>query len=155
MLVGYPPFFSDEPSITCQKILHWKKTFVIPPEANLSPAATDILKRMICESEYRLGRNGVDEIKNHPFFDNFDWATVRQKKAPYQPNVSSEISSENFDKFDEEEPFPANQDKNGKKGFAGRRIDMNFIGYTYKADVENEKSMLVNVLKDLDAISES
>ncbi len=32
---------------------------------------------------------------------------------------------------------------------------MNFIGYTYKADVENEKSMLVNVLKDLDTITES
>ena len=32
---------------------------------------------------------------------------------------------------------------------------MNFIGYTYKADVEHEKSMLVNVLKDLDTISES
>lgn len=32
---------------------------------------------------------------------------------------------------------------------------MNFIGYTYKADVEHEKSMLVNVLKDLDAISET
>jgi serine/threonine kinase 38 len=27
MLVGYPPFFSDEPSITCQKIIHWKKSF--------------------------------------------------------------------------------------------------------------------------------
>jgi serine/threonine kinase 38 len=77
MLVGYPPFFSDEPSITCQKILHWKKTFSIPPEANLSPASTDILRRMICESEIRLGRNGVDEIKNHPFFDGFDWAGVR------------------------------------------------------------------------------
>lgn len=36
-----------------------------------------------------------------------------------------------------------------------RRIDMNFIGYTYKADVENEKNMLVNVLKDLDTISET
>lgn len=23
MLVGYPPFFSDQPNITCQKILHW------------------------------------------------------------------------------------------------------------------------------------
>jgi len=33
MLVGYPPFFSDDSSITCQKILHWKKTLVIPPEA--------------------------------------------------------------------------------------------------------------------------
>lgn len=32
---------------------------------------------------------------------------------------------------------------------------MNFIGYTYKADVENEKNMLVNVLKDLDTISEA
>ena len=51
MMVGYPPFFSDDPSITCQKILHWKKTLVIPPEANLSPAATDILKRMICDAE--------------------------------------------------------------------------------------------------------
>jgi serine/threonine kinase 38 len=36
MLVGYPPFFSDDSSITCQKILHWKKTLVIPPEAHLS-----------------------------------------------------------------------------------------------------------------------
>ena len=68
MLVGYPPFFSDEPSVTCQKILHWKKTFAIPAEANLSPAATDILKRMISDADDRLGKNGADEIKAHPFF---------------------------------------------------------------------------------------
>jgi len=37
MMVGYPPFFSDEPSITCQKILNWRKTFVIPDDAHLSP----------------------------------------------------------------------------------------------------------------------
>jgi serine/threonine kinase 38 len=30
MLVGYPPFFAEEPSITCQKILHWRKTLMIP-----------------------------------------------------------------------------------------------------------------------------
>ena len=105
MLVGYPPFFSDEPSITCQKILHWRKTFVIPPEANLSPAATDILKRFITDSENRLGRNGCDEIKEHPFFEGLEWSTMRQLKAPYLPSVTSEISTENFDKFEEEEPF--------------------------------------------------
>lgn len=154
MLVGYPPFFSDEPSITCQKILHWRKTFVIPPEANLSPAATDILKRLVADSEVRLGRNGVDEIKNHPFFEGMDWTKLRQQSAPYKPSVTSEISTENFDKFEEEEPFfGGNADqKNGKRGIGGRKLDMNFIGYTYKADVENEKSMLVNVLKDLDAV---
>ena len=32
---------------------------------------------------------------------------------------------------------------------------MHFIGYTYKADVENEKLMLNNVLKDLDTINEA
>ena len=34
-------------------------------------------------------------------------------------------------------------------------MDINFIGYTYKADVELEKSMLVNVLKDLENVSDS
>lgn len=60
---------------------------------------------MIADPEVRLGRNGADEIKNHPFFEGFDWANVRKVEAPYKPNVSSEISSENFDKFEEEEPF--------------------------------------------------
>lgn len=41
MLVGYPPFFSDDPATTCQKILHWKKTLAIPPDANLSMEAID------------------------------------------------------------------------------------------------------------------
>lgn len=106
---------------------------------------------MIAEPEVRLGRNGVEEIKNHPFFEGLDWNGLRKQRAPYQPNVSSEISNENFDKFDEEEPFYNKQDQNGmKRPVGGRQFDMNFIGYTYKADVENEKSLLVNVLKELD-----
>ena len=31
---------------------------------------------------------------------------------------------------------------------------MNFVGYTYKAEVEAEKSMFVNVLKELDSVSD-
>ena len=31
---------------------------------------------------------------------------------------------------------------------------MNFIGYTYKADVEEQRMMLVNVLKDLGNIDD-
>lgn len=85
MLVGYPPFFSDEPSITCQKIMHWKKTFSIPAEAKLSPASTDILKRLICDADQRLGRNGADEIKAHPFFKSLDWDSLRELTPPYIP----------------------------------------------------------------------
>ena len=105
MLVGYPPFFSDEPSITCQKIMHWKKTFSIPSEAKLTPASTDILKRLICDADTRLGRNGVEEIKAHPFFNGVEWDKLRDQTPPYIPQVTNEVSNENFDQFDEEDPF--------------------------------------------------
>jgi hypothetical protein len=51
--------------------------------------------------------------------------------------------------------LPGDQKGARKGGAGGRKFDMHFIGYTYKADVENEKSMLVNVLKDLDSINEA
>ena len=28
---------------------------------------------MIADSDVRLGRNGAEEIKAHPFFEGFDW----------------------------------------------------------------------------------
>jgi hypothetical protein len=34
-------------------------------------------------------------------------------------------------------------------------VDIDFIDYTYKGDVENERMMLVNVLKELDTIDPS
>lgn len=103
--------------------------------------------KLITDADVRLGRNGAEEIKAHPFFNGFDWAGVRQKRAPYIPSVKSEISNENFDHFDEEEPFD-----HIKKG--NRKVDMKFIGYTYKADVEEQKNMLVKVLKDLGCVQE-
>jgi serine/threonine kinase 38 len=105
MLVGYPPFFSDEPKKTCQKILHWRKTLVIPPEANLSISATDILTRLICDANDRLGKNGAQEIKNHPFFRGVNWESIGQTTAPNIPQLSSETDVVNFDKFEETEPF--------------------------------------------------
>ena len=88
MLVGYPPFFSEEPSLTCQKILHWKKTFLVPHEAKLSYVAIDLIRKFIAEPNERLGVNGVEEIKAHPFFAGIDWKRIREKPAPYVPEVN-------------------------------------------------------------------
>jgi serine/threonine kinase 38 len=85
MMVGYPPFFSDDPSVTCQKILHWRQTLTIPPEAKLSPEATDLLKRLMCDVDNRLGKNGVEEILRHDFFRSVDWRNMRKTKAPFRP----------------------------------------------------------------------
>ena len=77
--------------------MHWKKTFSIPAEAKLSAASTDILKRMICDADTRLGRNGAEEIKAHAFFKGLDWDKLREMTPPYIPQITSEISNENFD----------------------------------------------------------
>ena len=65
--------------------MHWKKTFSIPAEAKLSAASTDILKRLICDADTRLGRNGSEEIKSHPFFDGLDWDGLRAMTPGYIP----------------------------------------------------------------------
>ena len=58
---------------------------MIPPEANLSPAATDILRKLIADADVRLGRNGAEDIKKHPFFNGLDWSSLRNMRAPYVP----------------------------------------------------------------------
>lgn len=155
MLVGYPPFFSDDSSITCQKILHWKKTLVIPPEANLSPAATDLIKKMICDAEKRLGRQGARELKEHPFFEGVDWDGLRDQQSPYIPVVRSPTSNENFDKFEEDgEPFFPEQPQQyrGKHSkFKKPKKDIDWIDYTYKAEVEDEKRKINEALRELDS----
>mmetsp|Transcript_14911 Transcript_14911/g.14940 ORF Transcript_14911/g.14940 Transcript_14911/m.14940 type:complete len:91 (-) Transcript_14911:171-443(-) len=90
MVVGYPPFFSDEPSITCQKILHWQKTLVIPREANLRHSTVDLIRKLVCDAENRLGNRGVEEIKTHPFFAGVDWENIRNTRAPWVPELRNE-----------------------------------------------------------------
>jgi serine/threonine kinase 38 len=47
MMVGYPPFFSENPSDTCQKIIQWKKHFSIPIESNLSLEADNLIRKLV------------------------------------------------------------------------------------------------------------
>ncbi|CAD8100127.1 unnamed protein product [Paramecium sonneborni] len=146
MLVGYPPFFSDDPSSTCQKIINWKKTLVIPQEAKLSPAATDLILRLMTDASNRLGVNGVNEIKAHPFFAGIDWKNLRSKVSPYIPEIKSELDTRNFDKFEEQEPWvPQDSGKSVRK-------DVNFIGYTFNREVEVQRSYLLQALLDLDSL---
>ncbi|KAG5150299.1 hypothetical protein JHK84_026771 [Glycine max] len=63
MLVGYPPFYSDEPMLTCRKIVNWRTTLKFPEEAKLSAEAKDLICRLLCNVEQRLGTKGADEIK--------------------------------------------------------------------------------------------
>jgi serine/threonine kinase 38 len=143
MVVGYPPFFSDDPQTTCQKILHWKKTFQIPSDANLSQGCIDLIRRLIADPTERLGINGVQEIKAHPFFFGVDWKKIRIKASPYVPQINSDIDTENFEKFQEEDAWYIPEGKRVRK-------KANFHGYSFKRDTERERSPILMAIEDLE-----
>lgn len=84
-------------------IANFRKHFEIPKDANISKEADDLMRKLITEEENRLGRNGAEEIKNHPFFKGIDWKNIRKHKAPMIPILESDIDTRNFEKFEEKE----------------------------------------------------
>lgn len=144
MVVGYPPFYSDDPKTTCQKILNWKKTFKVPRDSNLSREATDLIYRMVSDRENRLGAGGAAEIKRHPFFAGVNWEDIRNTRAPWVPQLNSDSDVNNFDKFEESEPFYPTVPKK-KKG----RKDLNFVGFTFKRE-EGQRSGFIAALEKME-----
>lgn len=104
MLVGYPPFCSDSPQETYQKVMAWRETLVLPPECTVSSEAEDLVRQLCTESKRRIGRNGTEEIKAHPFLQGVDWDGIRSQKAPIDPQVKSMDDTSNFDQFEEANP---------------------------------------------------
>ncbi|ONM05915.1 AGC (cAMP-dependent cGMP-dependent and protein kinase C) kinase family protein [Zea mays] len=90
MLVGYPPFYSDEPMTTCRK--------------------------------------------EHPWFSGLEWGKLYEIEAAYLPQVTDELDTQNFEKF--EESSDGSSVQGSAKAGPWRKMlsskDLNFVGYTYK-----------------------
>ncbi|XP_008805805.2 serine/threonine-protein kinase 38-like [Phoenix dactylifera] len=131
MLVGYPPFYSDDPITTCRKIVHWRQNLKFPEEARLSPEAKDLICRLLCDVEHRLGSGGADQIKAHAWFKDIVWDKLYEMEAAFKPEVNGELDTQNFLKFDELEPPPARTGSGSRKMLLNSK-DLSFVGYTYK-----------------------
>ncbi|XP_020584968.1 serine/threonine-protein kinase 38-like [Phalaenopsis equestris] len=143
MLVGYPPFYSDEPMTTCRKIVNWRTHLKFPKEAKLSPQAKDLMSKLLCNVDQRLGSNGAYEIKNHPWFEGIEWDRLYEMEAAFIPNVKDELDTQNFEKF--EEPAapvqPSSRPGPWRKMLSSK--DINFVGYTYKNfEIVNENEVI-------------
>ncbi|TKY53740.1 Serine/threonine-protein kinase CBK1 [Spatholobus suberectus] len=132
MLVGFPPFYSDEPMLTCRKIVNWRTTLKFPEEAKLSAEAKDLICRLLCNVEQRLGTKGANEIKAHPWFKGIEWDKLYQMKAAFIPEVNDELDTQNFEKFDEVDKQTGPSSKAGPWRKMLPSKDINFVGYTYK-----------------------
>ena len=151
MLCGYAPFCSKETSRVCYKILHWEKFLEFPKKINLSNNAIDLIKKMINYPYCRLGKNGVDEIKKHPFFNDIDWDNLHNMKPPFIPNLSCDNDVKYFEKFPMKESFyPENKSR--------KRNDIEYIEYTYRTSENEEKNLeeeYQNAIKDVEFIQKN
>uniref|UniRef100_A0A4W4HGD1 Rho-associated protein kinase n=1 Tax=Electrophorus electricus TaxID=8005 RepID=A0A4W4HGD1_ELEEL len=129
MLVGDTPFYADSLVGTYSKIMDHKNSLNFPDDVEISKEAKNIICAFLTDREVRLGRNGVEEIKRHPFFKNDQWTfdTIRETSAPVVPELSSDIDTSNFDEIEEDkgdvETFPT------PKAFVGNQLP--FVGFTY------------------------
>ncbi len=147
MLIGYPPFFSNTPQLTCLKICNFKEYFNIPSEYNISNNAIDLMQKFITYPEKRLGLNGIEEIKKHPFFYNFNWDNIRLMTPPFIPNLNSDFDTKYFDKFEEDEEFYP-------KNLNNLDINNKYYGFSYNKDIEdieneNQKNLIDYAKKEI------
>eukprot|EP01025_Chloroclados_australasicus_P023525 TRINITY_DN23824_c0_g1_i1.p1 TRINITY_DN23824_c0_g1~~TRINITY_DN23824_c0_g1_i1.p1 ORF type:complete len:478 (-),score=66.09 TRINITY_DN23824_c0_g1_i1:536-1969(-) len=111
-LIGYPPFYSDDPMTTCRKIVNWKTYLRFPSDVEVKPEAKDLMKRLMCDLNDRLGtRGGLEEIKAHPYFAGIDWKNLHKQAPPYVPPVQHELDTQNFEDFQEEEHMKSKSSK--------------------------------------------
>nr|GLL41180.1 serine/threonine-protein kinase 38-like [Ipomoea trifida] len=123
-------------------IVNWRTHLKFPEEAKLSPEAKDLICKLLCNVEQRLGTKGAHEIKAHPWFKGIEWDKLYQMKAAFIPEVNDELDTQNFEKFEETD----NQVPTATKSGPWRKMlpskDVNFMGYTYKNyEIVNESEV--------------
>lgn len=97
MLVGYPPFFDDNPFGIYDKILRGKVYW--PKE--LDRGSKELIQEFLQpDRSRRLGNlgGGVEDVLLHPWFRGVDWGALERGeiRAPLIPQVSSAADTRNF-----------------------------------------------------------
>jgi serine/threonine kinase 38 len=100
-LVGYTPFYAEDPVTTCRKILRWRQCLEMPAEtkAQLSPECIDFLSCLLAGPESRIGssknggdfENGFKQVVQHPWYRDFDWEGIRELEGPLLPSGAREF----------------------------------------------------------------
>lgn len=135
MLIGIPPFYSENTQEMYDMILHSE---LLLPDQLLSKEVQDLLIRLLArDPRKRLGsgERGSDEIKFHPWFADINWEDVynRKVKPQFVPIVKADTDTAYFD--DEFTRLaPVDSSVNDAVGVLGESMQKEFEGFTYNGE---------------------
>lgn len=120
------------------QVINWETSLRIPKKANIADSAADLILQLCRVAESRLGRNGVDEIKQHPFFAPIDFnSDLRKTRAPYIPKITHSTDTSNFDPIDSGKLRSSSEssdsgDLNDRAGDNDKHPEHAFLEFTFR-----------------------
>ena len=149
MLAGKLPFAIKRGAKMSIKIYDQEVQY---PNSMNKDAKDFIQKLLTINPSERLGSgpNGIEDIKNHPFFKGINWkdAEMQKIKPPFIPKLKSETDLRYFDTMFTEEPINSQQKKEGTRE-RSREPSNEYTGFTYVTNsVSNELMTLAKTSGD-------
>ncbi|XP_023560211.1 myotonin-protein kinase isoform X2 [Octodon degus] len=98
MFYGQTPFYADSTAETYGKIVHYKEHLSLPlADTGVPEEARSLIQGLLCPPEVRLGRDGAEDFRKHPFFFGLDWEGLRDSVPPFTPDFEGATDTCNFD----------------------------------------------------------
>lgn len=167
MLVGQPPFLANTAEETQYKVretfciisgdvftnvvqfqvIHWRQTLRVPVQAKLTQEAADIILRLCKSEDERIGKD-VEEIKNHPFFNQIDWTKeLRMQQAPFEPKIIHPTDTSNFDPIDPDKLRDSTSDADDSFGefFENKPFHHGFFEFTFRRFFDDEADYKISL----------
>ncbi|RDA94009.1 hypothetical protein CP533_5022 [Ophiocordyceps camponoti-saundersi (nom. inval.)] len=140
-LTGFPPFAGSTPDETWRNLKHWREVLKRPiwedPSYFLSNRTWNFITTCINSRTRRF--SNIDDIYSHQYFAEVEWATLRQTRAPFVPELDSETDAGYFDDFSNEADMAKYKEVHDKQAalesMAEREEEMSkslFVGFTFR-----------------------
>lgn len=112
MTTGFPPFMHQDQMKTFEHIVSGKIKYTNGFQPDLKNLINNLIQ-VDLSRRYGNLKNGINDIKDHPYFEGFNWIQLYEQhmKPPFKPKCSGPADTSCFEKWDEEVFKVADKDK--------------------------------------------
>ncbi|XP_010612893.1 myotonin-protein kinase isoform X21 [Fukomys damarensis] len=130
MFYGQTPFYADSTAETYGKIVHYKEHLSLPlADMGVPEEARDLIQGLLCPPDIRLGRDGAEDFRKHPFFFGLDWEGLRDSVPPFTPDFEGATDTCNFDVV--EDRLTAMETLSDVQEGIPLGVHLPFVGFSY------------------------